>query len=103
MGEDREDLVDKLTTTSRFLDVPPQGRFPQVRGICRTCSKAWIWKRQYDEYPAVYCQLSYEYPRVMPLDVSDCTEYDKRGDPSLRELAEMAVLVDTRKKPGQYV
>jgi hypothetical protein len=105
MSEDqnRDDIVDRITTVSRRMDAPTASLFPQVTGICRTCSKAWIWKRQYEEYPNVYCMVQYDTARVMPLDVSDCTEYERRGELSLRELADMAVLVDTRKKPGQYV
>ena len=103
MSEERDEIIGKIQTQARPMDAPNAGRFPQVTGLCRTCSRGWIWKRQYEEYPAVECLVSYEHPRRMPLDVTECTEYDRRGDLSLRELGEIAVLIDVRKKPGQYV
>ena len=100
---EREEILGRIQTASRPLDQTQPGKFPQVTGLCRTCSRAWIWKRQYDEYPNVLCHLSYERPVRMPLDVAECTEYDRRGEPSLRELSELATLIDPRHNPGQFL
>ena len=101
--DDRERLLDRVTSASRPLEQAPPNKFAQVTGLCRTCSRAWIWKRQYEEYPNVLCHISYDNPRRMPLDVAECTEYNKRGDPPLRELTDLAILIDPRHNPGQFI
>lgn len=83
---------------SRMVD------FPEVRGICRTCKHSHILRRQYSEVPTVFCQtLSYEQPKQVPLDVTECSAYDKKGTPSLRSMMEVAIILDTREQGGQYL
>ncbi len=101
--DNREEIYGRVSNASRPLDQTAAGKFPQVTGLCRTCSRAWIYRREYEEYPTVFCHVSYERPKIMPLDVAECTEYDKRGDPSLRELTDMAILIDPRHNPGQFL
>jgi hypothetical protein len=79
-------------------------KFPEVKGICRTCGNGLIFRREYSEVPVVRCQAFGMENNRMPLDIKECTSYCKRGGLSLREMTEMAILLDERKHAGgQYL
>ena len=77
-------------------------RFPEIRGLCRTCSSAHIFRRQYSEVPTLFCQ-AFDISKRMPLDIMECSRYSRRGELRMDELAEMAILIDGRDAGGQYL
>jgi len=99
----KDKLLDQIHAAAPEDKRPP--KFPEVVGICRNCSEAFIYRRQYDTTPVLICTalLGANGNRRIPLDITECTNYDEKGRPSLRQLAEQALLIDQRKKPGQYL
>lgn len=100
----KEQLINELHARANSASPSPP-RFPEIRGLCRTCDNAHITRRQYDEMPSIRCSALSSWHRSdgMPHDIMECTEYRKRGQLSLREMADLALLVDARKKGGQYL
>ena len=99
----RERLHDVVYARAKTLEESRQGRFPEVRGLCRTCTKAHITRAQYDEQPRVLCDALYGNTHYVPLDIMECSSYARRGELELRELTELAILIDPRDKGGQYL
>ena len=64
---------------------PGRTRFPEVRGLCRTCDYALIRRREYSEIPTVVCR-KLDKPHQVPLDVVECTGYSRRGEMGLRTM-----------------
>lgn len=101
-GEDTEQdkLVNQISARAPQEPLP---KFPEVTGICRMCGNATIMRRQYEEVPAVFCSV-FRDDRRIPLDIIECTSFYKRGGMSLRDMSEMAILIDERKQSGgQYL
>ena len=95
-----EKLMDQIYARS---PQGPQPKFPEVTGVCRTCGNALIMRRRYSEVPVVICQAYGQAQSRMPLDIIECTSYSKRNAVTLRDMAEIAVLIDQRKVGGQYL
>lgn len=94
---------DQLYASGSGLNESP-ARFPEVRGVCRTCNNAHIFRRELSEVPVVFCCLAtHMTPMRMPLDISECSDFKRRGEMRLEQLAEIAHLIDTRKRGGQYL
>ena len=103
---EREQQWEKLASaanSSRAYDDSARARtmFPEVLGLCRTCQHALIRRRQYSEVPILHC--TYGRQERVPLDIMECSGYLKDGTMSLRDIHEMGVLIDIRKKGGQYL
>jgi hypothetical protein len=83
------------------------GRFPEIKGLCRTCEHALISRRAYEEVPRIKCMYQSEpgSPTAgrMPLDVMECTLYRRRGEMDLRDMAIIALKIDPRDPGGQYL
>lgn len=84
-------------------DAQSRIKFPEIRGLCRTCRHAVIRRRQYSEVPTVVCQVVYEQAHRMPLDIMECSAYGREGEMHLRDMHELGIIIDTRKKGGQYL
>lgn len=97
-----EKLASAANSSAAYSDaIQSRSRFSEVRGICRTCEHSFIKRRQYSEVPIVYC--TYSRMQRVPLDIMECSGYRKDGTMSLRDIHEMGLLIDTRKKGGQYL
>ena len=96
----KEQLIDQISARVPEETTP---RFPEIIGCCRTCSNAHVTRRQYSDVPAVFCQAFGQNNNRMPLDIVECSSYSKRGGVSLRDMAELAILLDPRKDSGQYL
>lgn len=97
-----EDDRDKVYAASRSSDEKTP-RFPEVSGICRTCKNAFITRRRYEALPTVVCQAIFENPRRVHLDISECTDYSRRGELSLNSMMDMAHIIDGNDPGGQYL
>lgn len=79
----------------------PMPDFSTVTGLCRTCSNAFIYQREYGEEVRVRCASIAQY---VPHDITLCTGYSRRGEPVLRDMLSMATLIDKREAAGgQYL
>ncbi len=87
----------------RITGAPGPNKFREVIGCCRTCRHAHITRRQYSEVPDILCTGIWEKPHRIPLDIMECTSYERRGEMSLREMGTLALEIDPRKKGGQYL
>ena len=110
MSEQTEDEKEWDKTAARAQasvaynqDAQSRARFPEIRGLCRTCRYALIRRRQYSEVPMVVCEKSYEAPIRMPLDVMECSGYFREGQMDLRDMHEIGIIIDKRKRGGQYL
>ena len=104
--EEKED--ERLFAAGRLLNgLGDNGRsrvnFSEVRGICRTCSNELVRRRQYSEVPQVICQATFEHPHRVPLDIMECTDYKRVGEMHIRDMNDIAIVIDPRKKGGQYL
>lgn len=93
---------DRIYAAGR-IDDKRTARFPEVTGLCRTCKHAWITRRQYEAIPDVTCQQNYEHWRRVHLDISECSEYARRGEMSLGSMMDIAHILDTAQPGGQYL
>ena len=101
---DDVDENEKIVTKAHALtdeDSRSRARFPEVKGLCRTCKNALIRRRQYSEVPQVICQASFEYPHQVPLDIIECSDYRRTGEMHIREMQDLAIIIDPRKRGGQ--
>ncbi len=78
-------------------------KFPEVRGLCRNCSQAHITRRAYSEVPTVICKSVFDHPHRVPLDIKECTGFQRRGELTLYQMNDMAILIDERQAGGQYL
>lgn len=104
--EDKEwELTAAKAQASSAYNEDAQSRthFPEVLGLCRTCSHALIRRRQYSEVPSVFCYTIFEMPHRVPLDITECSAYKKEGSMSLRDMHELGLRIDARKPSGQYL
>mgnify|MGYP001615272828 CR=1 FL=1 len=103
-AEERE--LNRLVSKGyRITDADTRSRvqFSEVKGLCRTCSRAMIRRRQYSEVPQVICQVNYEHPHRVPLDIMECTDYRRQGEMDVRDMHQIALIIDAREKGGQYL
>ena len=102
--DERERQDEKVFAIGyRITGAPGPNKFPEVLGCCRTCKEAHITRRQYSEVPEIICMAVWNAPRRMPLDIEECTSYERRGEMDLREMGMMALDIDAREKGGQYL
>lgn len=99
---DGDDLFDTVHASSRSTE-RGQHRFPEITGLCRTCKHAHITRQEYDEAPRVICRAVYERAHRVPLDITECSSYRRSGEMNLRELTNLAILIDPRDRGGQYI
>jgi hypothetical protein len=99
---EEEKEQERTIAAGRRLD-NSRVNFSEVQGICRTCANALIRRRQYSEVPQVICQATFEQPHRVPLDVTECTDYKKVGEMHIRDMNDIALIIDPRKKGGQYL
>lgn len=76
--------------------------FASVTGICRECSNAFMYQRQYGDEVVLICEARHPQCAVPP-DVVKCSRFEKRGQLSLDRMQDMATLVDKREGGGQYL
>ena len=74
-----------------------------ARGLCRNCSLAHITRREYSEIPVVICTGLFDRAHRVPLDIKECSSFKRRGELSLHQMHDMAMLVDDRDAGGQYL
>ena len=105
MTEDREDLQSRLQSVgSPLWDGASNGaKFADIRGLCRTCTHGFIRRREHSERPQIICQALFEHPHRVPPDIMHCSDYKRRGEVTLREMGELALLIDARETGGQYL
>ena len=101
MSEDRDEVYDYVYNVAR--DQERIKDFASVKGLCRTCQRGFIRQREFDDVPEVICRAIYERPHRVPHDVMKCTDYRRRGEMDLREMTQVAVLIDKRVSGGQYL
>ena len=90
-------------STAYNPDYQSRKRFPEIRGLCRTCEHALIRRRQYSEIPHVICKNVYENPHRVPLDVMECSGYRREGQMDLRDIHLLGIIIDSRDRHGQYL
>lgn len=100
---EREREADRQLTLTRGEQIEGIGRFPEVKGLCRTCSQAVIRRQAYSELPTVLCEVIFNRPHQVPLDIMECSKYQRKGELSLWQMEEMATIIDSRVKGGQYL
>ena len=88
---------------ARDLEGHARERFSEVTGLCRTCKNALIRQRAYSEMPSVICERLWEQAHRVPLDIMKCTGYERVGEMTLRDMHEMALIINTSKNAGQYL
>ena len=76
-------------------DVPETGE-----SLCSTCTWAHIQKGYRQSEEVVYCDYAYP-PRHVPFKVSQCTKYNDKTLPSMRQMEKMAWILEVR--PGGKV
>lgn len=91
------------TSNAYNEDARSRSKFSEVRGLCRTCSNALIRRRQYGEVPQVICDKLYQAAHRVPLDIMECSGYEKEGGMELRDMHTLGLIIDPRKKGGQYL
>lgn len=102
--KDWEETAARAQVSTAYNDdAQSRHKFPEVTGLCRTCEHAWITRRAYSEVPAVHCMIAYDAPIRMPLDVKECSRYRKEGQMSLRDMSTLGIIIDKRRKGGQYL
>ena len=88
---------------SRAYEENNRAQFSEVTGLCRTCKNALIRRRQYSEMPSVICKEVWEQAHVVPLDITECSGYERTGAMSLNDMHQLGLIIDSRKKGGQYL
>lgn len=101
--EDKEWERIASRAQARDLESCARQRFSEVTGLCRTCKNALIRRRAYSEVPTVICEKLWEQPHQVPLDIMQCTGYERVGEMTLRDMHEMATLINLSKPTGQYL
>lgn len=71
---------------------------PEIKGICRTCVRATIFTRGDVEHRETFvkCNALEQYVKH---DIVECTSYWRRGQMSLDDMQEIALVIDKRKGP----
>ena len=101
-GEDKE--WQRTASLAQTRDWEGAARkFPEVTGLCRTCSQSLIRRRAYSEVPSVMCQKLWQQAHQVPLDIKECSGYERNGQMSLHDMHQLGIIVDSRKKGGQYL
>jgi hypothetical protein len=72
---------------------------PEIKGICRTCSRALIMTRGDVEHRETIVRCGALDNQPVPHDIVECTGYWRRGQMALDDMQEIALLVDKRKGP----
>jgi hypothetical protein len=65
--------------------------------LCRTCRHAHIQLGYSDSEEEVRCGFFYEQPRLVPFAVNQCSDYLSKLVPTLREMEDMAFVIDLKK------
>lgn len=65
--------------------------------LCRTCRHAHIQLGYSDSEEEVHCGFFYEQPRLVPFAVNQCSDYLSKPVPTLREMEDMAFVIDLKK------
>lgn len=102
--EDKEwEEIASRAQASRAYDreASARARFSEVTGLCRTCEYALIRRRAYSEVPWVLC--TYSINQRVPLDIKECSGYREAGQMHLRDMHQLGIVIDPRKKGGQYL
>ena len=96
--EDREKALEIAASAGhRLLGAQGRHKFPEVKGLCRTCAHAHITRSQYSEVPTVICEALISENHRVPLDIVECSSYAKRGQMSLDDMGEIALFVDPKR------
>ena len=93
----KEDLERAAAAGHRLLSSQGRHKFPEITGLCRTCRNAHITRTQYSEVPTVICEALIGENYRVPLDIMECSSYDKKGRMSLDDMTEIALLVDPKR------
>jgi hypothetical protein len=95
------DVTEKIFETLN-ADKPESRnvKFPQIKGLCRTCKYAMIIQREYEEYPMIRCN---KIDQRVQLDITDCSGYVNNCELSLYDMTQMALLIDKAVPGGQYL
>lgn len=72
---------------------------PEIRGICRTCSRALIYTRGEVEHRVTTVRCGALDNKEVPQDIMECTGYWRRGQMALDDMQEIALTIDKRKGP----
>lgn len=67
------------------------------QSLCRTCRHAHIQLGYSESDEEIRCGYFNEGPRLVPFAVSNCTDYLSKLLPTLREMEEMAFVIDLKK------
>ena len=100
-GSERESQRQFVLTKGE--QVEGVGKFPEIKGLCRTCSQALIRRQQYSEMPTIICESTWNRPHPVPPDIIECSKYQRKGEMTLFQMEGMATIIDERKKGGQYL
>ena len=65
--------------------------------LCRTCRHAHIQLGYSESEEEVRCGFHYESPRLVLFAVRECSDYLSKLVPTLREMEDMAFVIDLRK------
>ena len=100
----QEQVSEEVYRARAQLQDAGKGKFSEIRGICRQCSHAIIFRRELEVTPTLFCRvINYNNATRMQLDIMECNNFSQRESLSLDDLSRMALLIDARQDPGQYM
>lgn len=91
------DAIDRLETISKRLEGIQRTNWVDSKGICSSCSRAFITRQASRNTRVVYCK---EMGHQVPEDISECNMYRNLTTLSLGQMADIATLIDPR--PDKY-
>lgn len=67
------------------------------RGVlCGSCTHGQVMRRKGKLDLVVWCRRAFDNYAVVPADLAECSEYEKKGSMSVRTMADIALPVDGR-------
>lgn len=96
-SRDRYKLGERLEAENKRVEGVIRESFVDQRSLCTSCKHASIKRQSSKNTRVIYCS---EIGKVMPEDISECTDYAAFGSLSLSQMADIATLIDDR--PDRY-
>ena len=97
--DDRYELASRLETQNTKLQSRMRGHFVDDVSLCGSCSRSHITRQTSSNLRQIRCL---HIDKVMPHDIAECNSYRTINELSLSQMAEIAVLVESREYKGGY-
>jgi hypothetical protein len=99
-AQEKKDRAELDSVYNKGRDITNRGSRGKIHGygLCSRCSNLGYTRHLYGK-EVVLCDVSYDVPRRSPSrenPVTDCTAYYPAGQMSLRNMAEIATLIDDK-------